>query len=283
MPTADELFKAGQLKAAIDAQTAAVKEKPGDQNRRLFLFELLGFAGELDRAKKQLDLVQCEDPEIEASRSNYLRLLESEAARRKAFQLGVRPKLLGGATAEHLELRLTALDQLREGKAADAKATLEKAAAASPVFTGTINGQPFTDLRDCDDVLGPVLEVMTQGNYFWIPLEYVKALAIPAPRFPRDVLWVPARLDTKKTEGAEVFIPNLYAGTVGEADEELKLGRVTDWKQAPDGPVQGVGARLFLAGEDTKSLLEIRDLMIEQPPAAAGAPESGAPENAENA
>ena len=65
-------------------------------------------------------------------RSNYLRLLESEAARKKAFQLGARPKLLGGATSEHLELRLTALDQLREGKPAEAQATLEKAAAASP-------------------------------------------------------------------------------------------------------------------------------------------------------
>lgn len=269
MPTADELFKAGKLQDAITAQTASVKEKPGDQNRRLFLFELLSFSGDLERARKQLDLVQCEDPEVEASRSNYLRLLDSEAARRKAFQLGTRPQLLGGAASEHVELRLTALDQLREGKTADAKATLEKAAAASPVLKGTLNGQPFEDLRDCDDLLGPVLEVMTQGNYFWIPLEYVQALAIPAPRFPRDVIWVPARLDTKKTEGAEVFIPNLYAHTFSETDDELRLGRVTDWKQAADGPVLGLGARLFLVGEDTKSLLEWRDLSIEHPPEAS--------------
>jgi hypothetical protein len=42
--------------------------------------------------------------------------------------------------------------------------------------------------------------------------------------------------------------------------------------------VQGVGARLYLAGEDTKSLMEIRDLIIEQPasPAAGDSEAAGA-------
>jgi protein involved in temperature-dependent protein secretion len=42
--TASELFQAGQLQAAIDAQTQKVKANPADQAARLFLFELKGLA-----------------------------------------------------------------------------------------------------------------------------------------------------------------------------------------------------------------------------------------------
>ena len=44
MPTAAELFQAGQLNEAIDAQLAAVRSAPLDSGRRTFLFELLAFA-----------------------------------------------------------------------------------------------------------------------------------------------------------------------------------------------------------------------------------------------
>jgi len=38
--SASELFKAGKLQEAIDAQLKEVKNKPADQSERLFLFEL---------------------------------------------------------------------------------------------------------------------------------------------------------------------------------------------------------------------------------------------------
>ena len=49
---ANELFQAGKLQEAIDTQIAQVKANPADQGKRLFLFELLAFAGELDRARR---------------------------------------------------------------------------------------------------------------------------------------------------------------------------------------------------------------------------------------
>ena len=57
MPTARELFDAGKLREAIDAATAEVKASPTDTRRRTFLFELLCFAGEWDRAEKQIDVI----------------------------------------------------------------------------------------------------------------------------------------------------------------------------------------------------------------------------------
>ena len=52
--TATELYKAGKLSEAIQAIGAEVRENPTDVRRRTFLFELLCFAGEFDRAEKHL-------------------------------------------------------------------------------------------------------------------------------------------------------------------------------------------------------------------------------------
>ena len=46
--TARESYNAGRLQEAIAAQTQEVKARPADQSQRLFLFELLAFAGDLD-------------------------------------------------------------------------------------------------------------------------------------------------------------------------------------------------------------------------------------------
>ena len=50
--TASDLFKAGRLREAIDAQLAKVKGQPTDQAARFFLFELFLFSGDLDRARR---------------------------------------------------------------------------------------------------------------------------------------------------------------------------------------------------------------------------------------
>ena len=79
---ATELFKAGSLKEAIEAQTQEVKANPTDPGRRLFLFELLAFAGDLDRARRQIEAVRYDEPERDTAVQRYRRLLDSEAARR---------------------------------------------------------------------------------------------------------------------------------------------------------------------------------------------------------
>jgi len=83
---ATELFKAGKLSEAVDAQVKEVKANPADPNRRLFLFELLAFTGDLDRARRQIEAVKYDDPDKDLALLRYARLLDSEALRRKAFQ-----------------------------------------------------------------------------------------------------------------------------------------------------------------------------------------------------
>lgn len=261
--SASDHFKSGKLQDAIDAQIQEVKTNPADHGKRLFLFELLAFAGDLDRARRQIDNIQYDQPELVAAVLNYKTLLDAEQERRRLFRDGVAPKFFGEAP-EHVHWRLEALNRLREGRPQEAAQCLEKAAETTPAVTGQLNDKPFASLRDGDDIFAGVLEVMAHGFYYWMPLEQIETLTLNAPKFPRDLLWISARLERADSAG-NVFLPALYPGSHEHPDDAIKLGRATDWKETPGGPVQGVGAHTFLVDDDAASLLEWRTLSIAAP------------------
>jgi type VI secretion system protein ImpE len=256
--TASDLFKAGRLQEALQAQLQEVKDHPADQACRLFLFELAVFAGDLDRARKQIDALRYDDPGLEATRQRYRVLLDAEQARRRLFERGERPRFLG-EPPPHAELRLAALDRLRNGEVAPASELLDRAERETPAIAGLLNGKPFTALRDEDQVLGPVLEVLANGNYFWVPLEQVVSLSAAPPRFPRDLYWLPARLETAAEKG-DVFLPALYAGSHARPDDAVKLGRLTEILAPGGSPARGAGMHSFLADGEPVGLLEWREL-----------------------
>lgn len=256
--TAGELFKAGRLADAIAAQIDAVRASPGDNDRRLFLFELFAFAGDLDKARRQLDAVKYDDTETDLAVQPLRKILEAEAMRRKLFAEGVRPNFLA-APLPHVTMRLDALDRLREGHTADAAKLLAEANEAVAALEVTLNDKSISGLRDGDDVFGTVLEVFAQGKYFWLPVEQIDTLAMKAPSSPRDILYAPARIEMNGSMG-EIFVANLYPGTHAHADDAIRLGRATDWSEGD--VVRGVGARTFLAGEDAVGLLDWRELVV---------------------
>jgi len=254
-----DLFKQGKLQEAIEAQLKLVKEKPADHGQRLFLFELLAFAGDLDRAQRQIDAVQYGELELDAAVLAYRKILDSERARRRLFSESLKPRFFG-EPPEHVHWRLEGINRLREGRPKEAAELFAKAAAACPDRPGQLNGKPFQSLRDCDDLFSGVLEVMAQGGYYWVPLEQVDSVTINAPKTPRDLLWAPARLEMKESAG-NVFLPLLYPGSHEHPDNQVKLGRLTDWKNiAEEGPIQGVGARTFLVDDDAVAMLDWREL-----------------------
>jgi type VI secretion system protein ImpE len=257
---ASELFKAGKLQDAIAAQVQEVKSAPTDQAKRLFLFELLAFAGDLERATRHIDALQYDQVELQAAVTSYRRLLDAETKRRQLFTQGLKPEFFADPP-EHVAWRLEAVNRLREDRPAEAKELLDRAAAAVPPLKGTLNDKPFDSLRDADDLFSHVLEVMAHGVYYWVPLEHVEAVSMKAPRYPRDLLWITARLEMETSAG-DVFVPALYPGSHEHPDDQVKLGRGTDWKSVEGGPVLGVGLRTFLVGEDAQAILEWRNLQI---------------------
>jgi type VI secretion system protein ImpE len=71
-----------------------------------------------------------------------------------------------------------------------------------------------------------------------------------------------------------VFVPVLYAGTYAEADDTLRLGRMTDWRGGDGTPVRGVGQRTFLGGDDAWPIMEVKEVTLEQ---AADSSQGSAP------
>lgn len=262
-----DLFHAGDLDGAIEAQFAEVRARPADARARLFLVELLGFTADLDRARRQLDAIALGEPRTDRAVRDSRDLLQAEAARRAAFAGGEPPQTFAAAP-ESLTLRLEAFARLNAGATAEAVALLARADEAITPLPGTLDGRSFTALRDTDDLLGGVLEVLALGKYYWVPLEQVVGLAINAPRYPRDLSFIAARLELAEESG-EVFLPALYPGAAAEADLALKLGRLTQWRPGADGgPSRGVGAKVYQVDDDDVALIDWRQLARAEAPAA---------------
>jgi len=254
---AGELFRAARLGEAIAAQIEEVRAHPLDQSKRLFLYELLAFAGDLERAGRQIDALEYDDNELQLAKLVYRKLLDAEQARRDVFTRGTAPGFLG-TPSEHLRLRLEAVGRLRQQRPAEALEILERASELTRTVPGQLNGQPFQSLRDADDLFGGVLEVMAHGRYFWVGLDQVRLVAINPPRFPRDLLYIPAHLELD-SEAGEVFLPALYPLTHEHPDDQVRLGRLTDWKTLEGGLTLGVGLHTYLRDDDAVSLLEWRE------------------------
>jgi len=259
--SAKELLREGKLAEAIDAQVQAVKAAPGDTGARIFLFELLASAGEWERATKHLDVVTTQAPDMATGASSYLALLRAEQAREALFATGQSaPERM---TTEPLdpEPYLTALRQLRGGDRAGAKRLLDEAEARRVSRGGTVDGTAFDDLRDADDVLAAHLEVIANGIYGWIPFAQIAKLEFEEPRFVRDLLWRSVSITLVDGASSTMFVPVRYPGSPKATDDQLRLGRATDWRE--DGEVVcGVGQRAFLAGEDLAYLLDLHEVVF---------------------
>lgn len=261
---ATELYRAGQLQKALDAQIQEVKNKPADQAARVFLFELACFAGDLDRAQRQIEAIKYNEVERDAGVQSYRKLLDAERLRRRLFTEGLQPKFLADPP-DRVKWRLEAVNCLRGKQIPEALDLVRRADEATGPIDGQLNGKPFEILRDCDDIFGPVLEVMARGEYFWVPIEQLQKVVVRAPQFPRDLLWLPARVEVRDGPAGDVLLPVLYPGSHEHADDQVKLGRLTDWINPDKGPTRGVGLRMFLVVDEAISLLEWRELHIGQP------------------
>lgn len=236
MTSARELFESGKLNEAIDALGAELREHPSDVQRRTFLFELLCFAGNWDRADKQLDILAGDDKDRRMGALLYRAAINAERTRQEMF---------------------------RDKPAADSKKT-----GAS----GSLNGRQFQSIEDAHPRIGARLEVLAGPNYMWVPFDQITLLEIDPPKRLRDLLWAPARVHTSEGfEGAdlgEVLLPVLAPASGSHADDAVRLGRMTVWEPGPDGEDIPFGQKLLLADGEEFPLLEIRRLEFRQAAAA---------------
>jgi type VI secretion system protein ImpE len=257
---ASELYEAGKLTEAIPAALDAVKSAPADTGRRRFLCELLCFAGELERADRQLDALAQHDPKAVPAVSLFRQLLRGEEARRQFFTDGRVPEFLvppSPVVRAHLEASIHA----REGRSDEAMRLLADAESQRPRVSGTSGDRPFQDFRDIDDLTAPLFEVLTStGKYYWVPISDVETIEFHAPARPRDLLWQRAHMVVRNGPDGDVFLPTLYPGAHSDPDDRVRLGRVTAWHGGDGTPIRGSGQRIFLVGDEECPTLELKSV-----------------------
>jgi type VI secretion system protein ImpE len=255
--TAYELYREGNLGAAIEAALRGVKAAPTDLDARLLLCDLLCFDQQLERADRQLELLVQQDPGLGPPLALYRQLIRAEVARQEVFQSGRVPELLDEVT-DVVSLHLRAAIAVREGATQEAAELLRQAEEQRRRVAGECDGVPFGDLRDLNDLTAPFLEVLTiTGKYYWIAWDRLERLEFKPPKFLRDVLWRQAEMVIPGKPEAMVYVPVLYAGSHGSPDQSIRLGRRTEWQEQTGGYTAGAGQRTLLVGDEGIPLLSV--------------------------
>jgi type VI secretion system protein ImpE len=259
---AKELFDAGNLSGALDQLTQEVKSNPRDLRRRIFLFELLCFTADYQRAERQLDAIAqtSDDVKVEMGAQVYRNALQAEKARHAFFTGANRLPSFFSEPPNYAAFHIEAMNHLRENRFEELEDVLSKSEKIYKPPKGKRDGSAFENFTDGDDLIGPFLEVFVQAEYFWLPLDQIKRLEIRPPRTLRDLIWIPASIDLFVRSLSDVFIPVQYFGSHRHPDDLVKLGRMTDWKTVGQGTLLGAGQRTFFADETECPLLEIRTI-----------------------
>jgi type VI secretion system protein ImpE len=258
--TASQHFQAGELQEAIDAALADVKKHPTDTDRRGLLAELLCFAGDWERADKQVDAIGHQEPGAIVGLSLIRQLIRAEVSRKECYTDGRPPELLAEPTP-HLKKTLEAFIALRQGDGPQAVSLLAEAEQLRKHVRGKCGEQAFNDFRDLNDLTAGVFEVLTStGKYFWIPIERVQSVVFQPPKRPRDLLWRQAEMTVEDGPYGDVYLPAVYFSAGEAQDDQLRLGRGTDWTGGDGTVMRGLGQRMFLAEDDALPIMQLTSL-----------------------
>jgi type VI secretion system protein ImpE len=230
METSISHFHAGRLSEAIAELGLELRKQPSSLRLRTFLFELLCFAGEFDRAEKQLDVLAEQNAEAQLGAALYKNLLRAHRQREEAFAGGV-----------------------------------ETADEEQSTISVRLNGKPYESCADEDPRIGPSLEVYSSGAYTRIPYREIEQVEIAAPAALRDLLLIPAKVSVKDgfrsaENGIHVHLPTLAPSSWRHKDDAVKLGRMSVVEANGSGGFVPYGAKLLICDDEEIPLLDVREV-----------------------
>jgi len=224
--TATELFQQGKLQQAIEALGEEVRNAPIDAKRRTFLFELLCFSGEYDRAEKHLSILADGSQAAGIGALLYRSALHAEKMRQQMFAERTFP----------MTHRIPSRSIRHAGEF----------------------GHSFSD---ADPRIGGALELFVAGSYTWVALEQIARIEVPKPKRLRDLLWTPAIVTTtpeyKAMELGEVLIPVISPLSWQHEDDDVRLGRSTVWIEDETYGDIPLGQKLFILDGQEIPILEL--------------------------
>ena len=272
---AEQSLREGDLDQALEQLQQKVRDDPSNAKYRIFLFQLLAVLGHWDRALNQLNVLSDLDASTLAMVQTYREALRCEVLRAEVFA-GERSPLVFGDPEPWLALLMQALKLIGAGNHEGALPLREQAFEQAPVTSGSVDGQPFEWIADGDGRLGPVLEAIVNGRYYWIPFDRIREIRMENPADLRDVVWTPAQFSWANEGQAVGLIPTRYCGSASSEDDAIKLARKTEWEERPGEIFVGLGQRMLATDGGDHSLMDVRHIALETGDGSgAGTPEPG--------
>lgn len=272
---AEALLREGKLDECVAALAGQIRSKPQDPKLRIFLFQLSVVMGQWDRAIDQLDIAAQMDPAAELMAQVCRPAIQCERFRQEVFA-GQRTPLVIGQPEEWLAHLIQAAMLSGQGKEDAAAELRTKALDAAPTTSGTIQlaapkGSPADPqivpidwICDEDLRLGPVLEAIIEGKYYWVPFNNILMIEIDPPADLRDMVWAPARIILAAGGEKVALIPTRYPGSeAANQPAQVRLAKTTVMGGA-DGETP-FGIREWKTDQDVYSLFQIASIKLGDP------------------
>jgi type VI secretion system protein ImpE len=267
--SAVEALRDGDLNRALGNLQDEVRATPDDPRQRIFLFQLLSVLGQWDRALTQLNVVRDLDPGAATMTRTYQEVIRCEILRRGVFAGELSPMILGEPEpwmAQVVEaLRISkqgdagAAQQLRDQAFEEAPTSGGKLAVAiDPQLSSDDSEANFSWMADADTRLGPLLEVILNGRYYWVPFQRIARIDIDAPTDLCDIVWLPARFLWTNQGHAVGMIPTRYPGSEESDNGQIRLARLTEWRQSNEAVYEGIGQRILATDLGEYPILNVR-------------------------
>jgi type VI secretion system protein ImpE len=254
-------LKNGDPAAALAQLQEQVRGKPDDPKLRIFLFQLLCLVGKWDRALNQLSVAAGLDSSALAMAQAYGDAVRCEAIRADVFE-GRKSPMIFGQPDQWLALLIESLLVAGRGEPGRSIELRARAFEEAPATTGTIDGRPFSWIADADSRIGPVLEAVINGRYYWVPFSRLLKIDLEKPEDLRDMVWMPAHLQFENGGESVAFIPARYPGSEASSDGLIVLARKTVWEEIAEGTFRGLGQRVIATDVDDIPLLEVRSIVL---------------------
>ncbi len=274
------------LKGRTLAETLAelqnrIRQSPGDAKLRTFLFQLLAVLGQWDRALAQLEVAGEMDAAALAMVQMYRDAVRAEPLRAEVFA-GRRSPVVFGEPEPWVALVIEALKASGEGREAQAEELRARARDEAPATSGRVvttamkgvgddppAGEAFEWLADADPRMGPMIEAVVLGRYWWIPVSRIRRMDVEAPSDLRDLVWIPVHFEWANGGEGYGLVPTRYPGSEASDDDSLRLAKRTEWSEPAPGVYQGSGQRMFATDAGEYPILELRRVDFDTAPPAA--------------
>ncbi len=246
---------------------ATVRSDPSNVKHRVFLFQLLAVMGQWDRALTQLNVAGELDASTLAMVQTYREALLCEGLRADVFA-GKRSPVVFGKPEQWVALLLESLSLMADGQYSKSQDVRNQAFELAPTTSGIIgdssdpDSEKFVWIADADARMGPLLEAIINGRYYWVPFHRIQCINIEVPEDVRDMVWMPAYFTWANGGETVGLIPTRYPGSEASEEKLIRLAQKTFWQELDNGVYQGMGQRMFATDVGEYPIMDLRQVTL---------------------